>query len=68
MNLREIREKNLKVQFKDLRQASKDLTVLDLNLRMGKSKDLKQKKNLKKLIARLKTVISEKGVLKNAKA
>lgn len=69
MNIREIREKNLKMLFKDLRETYKQLTLLDLNIKLGKSKDLKNKKLLKKQVAQIKTVISEKGVLnQNEKA
>ena len=63
MNIREIREKSIKVLYKDLSTLRKDLVLLKINLKMGKSKDIKQKFILKKRIAQIKTVISEKGIL-----
>lgn len=69
MNIREIREKTVKLLYKDLATMRKDLVLLKINLKMGKSKDIRQKYLLKKQIAQIKTVISEKGILsKNEEA
>lgn len=69
MNIRELREKTIKTLYKDLANLRKDLVLLKINLKMGKSKDIRQKHVIKKQIARIKTVISEKGILsKNEEA
>ncbi|HHH14256.1 MAG TPA: 50S ribosomal protein L29 [candidate division WWE3 bacterium] len=68
MLVKELREKSIKELYKILRDSVKELQVLTLNLKIGKSSDIKTKRLLKKKIARIKTVIKEKEVLKNEKA
>ncbi len=68
MLVKELREKSIKELYKILRDFVKELQVLTLNLKIGKSSDIKTKRLLKKKIARIKTVIKEKEVLKNEKA
>ncbi len=67
MQVKELREKSIKDLYKLLRDSLKELHLLTLNLKIGKSFDIKKKRNLKKTIARIKTVIKEKEVLNNEK-
>ena len=61
MNTKDLRNKTeneLKKQLKDLR---KDLETFGSNVLQGKEKNVKKGKFIKKDIARLKTVLNEKG-------
>lgn len=69
MLVKELREKTIGGLYKELNSVKKELTLLNLNIKLGKVFDLKTKHKLTKQIAKIKTVISEKGVLqKNEEA
>ena len=69
MLAKEIRVKTVKELHKDLKKLRLDLEMLKMQINAGKSKDIKQKRVLRKDIAKVKTIISEKEVLsQNEKA
>lgn len=68
MELTKIRELDISALYKELNKTRKDHQVNLMNLKTGKGSNLKQVRNLKKVVARIKTVISEKGKTENEKA
>jgi len=65
MNANEIRKKSISELHKDIIVYNKELSLLTMQIKSGKSTNVAKKKSLKKDIARVKTVISEKQVLEN---
>lgn len=65
MNANEIRKKSISELYKDIIVYNKELSLLTMQIKSGKSTDVAKKKSLKKDIARIKTVISEKQVLES---
>jgi len=67
MQAKEIRDKNLKELEKTLTKAKEDYEKLMHDIFKGKEKNVSKAKFLKKDIARIKTVISEKKFMKEVK-
>lgn len=65
MKANEIRKKSISELHKDIIVYNKELSLLKMQIKSGKSTDLNKKKSLRKDIARVKTVISEKQFLEN---
>ena len=68
MELSKIRELDIPALYKELSKNRKDYQLGLMNLKSGKGGDLKRVRTLKKVIARIKTIIFEKGKNNNEKA
>ncbi len=62
MIVKKYRRMTNKEIFEELAKARQDLVEIKFNLRMGKEKDYSQIKQLKRNIARMLTVINERGL------
>ena len=65
MQVKEMREKSIGDLYKNMRELRREVGLLKMSLSVKKSSDWAKKNQLKKEIARLKTVVSEKEILKN---
>ena len=69
MNSNELRKKTTSELYKLGIEKQKDISLLRLQIKAGKSSDIARKNILKKEVARIKTLIAEKKVLEqNEKA
>ena len=63
MVAKELREKSISDLYKNLAGFVGDYTKSKLNIKLGNTSEIKNKRSLKKQIAQIKTIISEKKVL-----